>query len=215
VSTIFRLKSENISYATRSSFIKQIKSGNEEAWMNFYSKYVGMIHSIGRKHNLTKEECDDLMVEVMLIFWKKLDNFFYDRSKGRFRSFLSRISDIAAIKIYKKSRRQYQTDEIQDLEYPAEVDEKYMQEYQDFLLDKALEDLKELVDTETYEVFYMSVFQSRPVNEIALVTRKSPGNIYAIRHRCLKKLKELINFYRQYEENNLAPQFKSNSVSEG
>ena len=61
-----------------------------------------------------------------------------------------------------------------------------------------------VVDTETYEVFYMSVFQDRPVSEISLVTRKSPGSIYAIRHRCLKKLKYFINLYRQYEENELA-----------
>ena len=209
MSTFFSLKSENLSYATRSSFLKQIKSGDEEAWMTFYSKYVGMIHSIGKRHNLSKEECDDLMVEVMLIFWKKLDNFIYDRSKGKFRSFLSRISDLAAIKIYKKNHSKNFTGEIRDLPYPAEVDEKYMQEYQDFILDKALDNLKESVDTETYEVFYMSVFQDRPVTEIALVTRKSPGSIYAIRHRCLKKLKNLINTYRQYEENNLAPQFKS------
>ena len=103
------------------------------------------------------------MVEVMLIFWKKLDNFIYDRSKGKFRSFLSRISDLAAIKIYKKNHSKNFTGEIRDLPYPAEVDEKYMQEYQDFILDKALENLKESVDTETYEVFYMSVFQDGPV----------------------------------------------------
>ncbi len=200
MSTIFSFKPDASEFATRSSFIRQIKSGNEETWNEFYRKYTGMIRSIGRKHNLTPEECDDLTVEVMLIFWKKLDNFFYDRSRGKFRSLLCRISDFAAIRIFKKNHRHGQDSGMQDLEYPCEIDEQCMQEYQDFLLDKALDELKEVVDTETYEVFYMSVFQDRPVSEISLVTRKSPGSIYAIRHRCLKKLRYFINLYRQYEE---------------
>ena len=204
MSKIFSFKADISDFATRSSFIRQIISGNEETWSEFYRKYTGMIHSIGRKHNLTPEECDDLTVEVMLIFWKKLDNFFYDRSRGKFRSFLCRISDFAAIKIFKKNHLGGSSAEVQELEYPCEIDEQCMHEYQDFLLDKALDDLKAVVDTETYEVFYMSVFQDRPVSEISLVTRKSPGSIYAIRHRCLKKLKYFINLYQQYEENELA-----------
>ena len=77
-----------LSYTTHSSFLQKISSGNEEAWGEFYRKYVGMVRTVGRKRRLTPDECDDLMVSVMLIFWKKLDTFVYDRQRGKFRSYL-------------------------------------------------------------------------------------------------------------------------------
>ena len=72
-----------------------------------------------------------------------------------------------------------------------------MAEWQAFILERALEDLKNHVDSDTYNVFYMSVVQNRPVEDIAKVTRKTPNNIYVIRSRCLQKLKQLIADYKR------------------
>ena len=89
---------------------------------------------------------------------------------------------------------------MESIDYPPEIDQLYMDEWRDFLLQKAIDELKQIVDTETYQVFYMSVVQNRPVSDISAVTRKTPNNIYVIRSRCLKKLRRLIQSYRQREE---------------
>ena len=87
-----------------------------------------------------------------------------------------------------------------NLEYPPEIDQIYMDEWRDFVLQKALEDLQSVIDTETYQVFYMLFVQERPVSEISLVTRKTPNNIYVIRSRCIKKLTAIIENYRKFGE---------------
>lgn len=194
-------KRELTSYTTHSSFLQRIRNRKDEAWLEFNEKYAGMIYRIGKKRGLTKEECNDLMTDVMVIFWKKIDSFIYDRERGLFRSYLARITHFAAIKLF--SGRKNKNDIVNEtLEYPPEIDRIYMDEWRDFILDKALEDLQNCVDTETYQVFYMLFIQERPVSEIAIVTRKTPNNIYVIRSRCIKKLRKIIETYRNADDFN-------------
>ena len=191
----------NISYTTSSSLLNAVRSGNDPAWEKFYAKYSGMIYAVGKKWTLSKEDCDDLIIEVMKIFWKKMDKFVYDRSKGKFRSYLARIADNCAMQLYFKQKKNKNiTAMTADSEYPAEVDRNMMEEWKDFLLQKALEHLRLSVDTETYQVFYMSFVQQCSVAEIMEVTRKTANNIYVIRSRCLKKLSALLKEFRQLDE---------------
>lgn len=191
--------SKTLSYTTNSSFLRRVKAGDELAWKEFYIKYSGMIYSIGKKRRLNAADCDDLMIEVMMIFWEKMDCFVYDPQRGRFRSYLSKITEYCAMKRFVRNRRNA-VKSSSDIEYPPDIDTICMEEWQNFLLQRALDDLKTMVNTVTFQVFYMSFFQNRPVEEICAITRKTANNVYAIRFRCLKKLRGLINEYRQLGE---------------
>ena len=186
-----------MSYTTNSSMLRSISAGSEEAWCEFHRKYVGMVHAVGRKRRLTKEECDDLMVTVMVTFWKKLDTFVYDRQRGKFRSYLAKIADFSAQKIYRNSHLDKgDILHTQLVDYPEGIDSVHMEEWKNFVIEQALEELQKTIDTETYQVFYMYFVQKRPVADIAEFTRKTPNNIYAINSRCRKKIKAIIAAYR-------------------
>ena len=184
-------------FSTHSSFLNRIKSGDETAWFKFHERYVRMIRHIGTLRGLTPAECDDLMIDVMVIFWKKAESFVYDPEHGRFRSYLGAIANFAALKLLGKNRPQ--TGPLPE-DYPAEVDVTEMEKWHDYLLGKAVEELRESVDTVTYEAFYMLCIQERSVSDVAAVTRKSPNTLYGIRHRCLQKLKKIIAEYRRFED---------------
>ena len=192
-------QSATVSWRTSTALLLEIQSGSENAWHDFYIRYAAMINHVGEKRNLTPEECDDLMIDVMVIFWKKVDSFLADPHRGRFRTYLTRIAEQVANKLFHKNRQLPPPVDSEE-DYPDDIDQYYMEEWRNFILRRALEDLKESVDTDTYNVFYMSVVQKRPVEDIARVTRKTPNNIYVIRSRCIKKLKQLIAHYRQCEE---------------
>ena len=182
---------------TDSTFLRQVQDGSEKAWDEFYRKYSAMIRFVGKKRSLTPEECDDLMVEVMTTFWKKMDTFVYNRGQGRFRNYLGRIADYCAMMVFARNsqHKMLSIDTIE--EYPDEVDEKFLDEWRDYLLELALEELKEKVDTETYQVFYMSFVQGLSVSDITAVTRKTPASIYVIRSRCFSHLSSFIAHYRK------------------
>ena len=203
--------SENISQSgtfsltTKSSLLREIQTGSESAWHEFYGRYAAMISRIGEKRQLTAEECDDLMIDVMVIFWKKVDSYLSEpQQPGAFRKYLGKLANNVAERIFRKNRQTPPPPMPPDDDYPDGIDELYMEEWRNFIFTKALEDLQLAVDTDTYNVFYMSVVQKRPVEDIVKVTRKTPNNIYVIRCRCLKKLKQLIAHYRQCEEAELS-----------
>ena len=170
------------SLTTKTSLLQEIQSGSESAWHEFYSRYAAMISKVGEKRNLTAEECDDLMIDVMVIFWKKVDAYLADPQRGRFRKYLTRIASVAAAKIFRKNHPATPLPP-EEPDYPPDIDTFYMEEWRNYILKRALEDLKESIDSDTYNVFYMSVVQHRPVEDIAKVSRKTPNNIYVIRSR--------------------------------
>ena len=197
-------RGETVSYTTNSSLLRHVQQGNEDAWNRFYQKYIGMIHSIGKKRRLTPEERDELTIDVMTIFWRKMDQFIYDRNRGKFRSYLGKIADYCAMQIFSKKEDDPEIISDPEMDYPNDVDDALMEDWQNYLLDKALEALRENVDTEVYQVFYMSFIQKCPVSEIAAITRKTPNNIYVIRSRCLSKLTALIKEFRQLDDQMLS-----------
>ena len=198
LSETFRKSRVFCSFSTRSSFLRRVRSGNEAAWFEFHDRYVRMVRQIGAQRGLTSDECDELMVDVMLIFWKKMDAFFYDPGKGRFRSYLATIADFAARKVLRNHRKKSELPLSCD--YPADVDASEMEEWKNHLLKTALAELRESVDTVTYEAFFMLAVQGRPVEEVSSVTCKSANTLYGIRFRCIRKLKSIIADYRQLED---------------
>ena len=197
-SDMLRQSTRFCSFTTRSSFLKRLRAGEESAWFEFHDKYVRMIRQIGTSRGLTPTECDDLMVDVMVIFWRKMETFVYDPERGRFRSFLGAIADFASLKILRDQRKLSEAPPLAD--YPDEVDPADMEEWRRYIWEKALGELRESVDTVTYEAFHMLFCQGRPVEEVAAVTRKSPNTLYGIRHRCIRKLKRIIAEYRRFED---------------
>ena len=197
----FRRSRASLPSTTRSSFLRRVRAGNEQAWCEFYRRYAGMIADIGRRRGLTPEEREEMYNDVLLTFWKKIDTFIYDRSRGTFRGYLAAIADFISLRLFRKRQlRQKRFVEAELEDYPCEVDPAVMEEWRNFVLDKALEELQTQVDTETWETFHMSFVQGRPVEEVASVTRKSPGNIYVIRSRCLRRLREILRAFRQSGE---------------
>lgn len=205
---------KNISYTTNSTLLENVRSGDDPAWNEFYVKYAGMIYAIGQKRSLSKEDCDDLLIEVMTVFWRRMEDFIYDRGKGKFRSYLSKIAHNCAIQIYtRRIKHKNGVAEELNTEYPADVDIAMMDEWRNFLLEKAMEKLKLTIDTETYQVFYMLFVQNCPVDEVAAVTRKTASNIYVIRSRCLSKLSAFLREFRKLDESQL-PAHSHNTRSE-
>lgn len=184
-------------FSTHSSFLNRIRSGDETAWFEFHEKYVRMIRYIGVQRGLTPAECDDLMIEVMVTFWKKMEQFVYDPEHGKFRSYLGTIASLLSLKILRDHR---QDTAPLPADYPAEVDTAEMEEWRAYFWEKALEELRENVDTVTYQAFHMLFVQGRSVEEVSAVTRKSPNTLYGIRHRCIRKLKSIIAEYRRFED---------------
>ena len=179
-------------YTTRTSHLRRLADMEDAAWKEFYSKYRAMIAAIGKRHDLTPEDCDDLMQQVTSVMCDRLRDFVYEPEKCRFRSFLYRVAENLSCNM----RRKLQGSGAVSAPLPeyaeSELDRAFMEEYEDFLLARSLDELKRSMESGAYLAFEMLVVEKRPVAEVAAITGKTAGALYSIRHRGLKKLRDII-----------------------
>ena len=62
--------------------------GDEAAWSRFFDLYAGFVFAISRSKGLTSEDADDIVQGVFSELARKMPTFEYDRTKGKFRSYL-------------------------------------------------------------------------------------------------------------------------------
>ena len=179
-------------FTTRSSHLRRLKNGEDEAWREFYRKYRAMILAIGRKLHLPEKDSEDLMQEVAAVCHRRLQTFIYDRDRCRFRSFLFQVTANLSRNLRRKDRTAVHAKFAPDETAAPGLDEAILREYEQFILDRSFLVLKESVDSETYLAFEMLFIEDRPVPEVAALTGKTANTLYSIKHRCLKKLQAII-----------------------
>ena len=74
---------------TRSSVLAAVKdTGDAAAWARFFDLYAGFVFAIARSKGLSSEDADDIVQGVFSELARKMPTFEYDRTKGKFRSYL-------------------------------------------------------------------------------------------------------------------------------
>ena len=179
-------------FTTRSSHLRRLKNGEDAAWREFYRKYRAMIIAIGRKLHLPEDACEDLMQEVAVVCYRRLQNFIYNRDNCRFRSFLFQVTINLSRNLRRKNRKKIPLKNLPADETLPGLDEEFLREYERLILDRSFLILKESVDSETYLAFEMLFIEDRPVAEVAAITGKTANALYSVKHRCLNKLQRII-----------------------
>ena len=76
---------------TRTTLLDRLDR-DETAWTEFFERYRDVIVDLGHFKGLSDDECDDLVQNVMIRFFHKVENGFkYDPTLARFRTFFSRL----------------------------------------------------------------------------------------------------------------------------
>ena len=169
--------------------LRRMAAEDEQAWVDFDAKYRSMIRAVAKQRGIAEEDCDDLIQEVMVICCRRIGSFFYDRSKGHFRSYLYSIIKNAAWQMRRK-KAPAPPEGMQD--YEEGIDRIFMEQYEHFLVKTVLKLLRERVNTETYSAFEMLALEQLPVAEVSRITRRTPAQLKLIRFRCLRILRRCI-----------------------
>jgi len=74
---------------TRETLLQRVRRPRDQsAWQEFANAYNGFIHRIACQMGLQHHDAEEVCQNVMLQLWKKLPEFQYDASRGRFRGWL-------------------------------------------------------------------------------------------------------------------------------
>ena len=182
---------------TRSSVLAAVKdTGDEAAWARFFDLYAGFVFAIARRKGLSSEDSDDIVQGVFSELARKMPTFEYDRTKGKFRSYLLGLINWRVLDKLKADKRESELNAAycEEEKSAAPVTEAAFidQEWQNAAFDEALRRLQEEARPDHFAAFVESTVEGLDTETVMRLHGMTRDIIYQIRARLTSKLKTLV-----------------------
>ena len=182
---------------TRSSVLAAVRdTGDAAAWARFFDLYAGFVFAIARSKGLSSEDADDIVQGVFSELARKMPTFEYDRTKGKFRSYLLGLINWRVLDKLKADKRESELNAAycEEAKSSAPVAEAAFidQEWQNAAFDEALRRLQEEARPDHFAAFVESTVEGLDTETVMRLHGMTRDNIYQIRARFTSKLKTLV-----------------------
>ncbi len=185
-----------MAHTTRQTVLSRMKKGEDIGWDEFYNIYSTFIIFLTQIRGVPEDDLDDIVQQTMTNFFKRNTIIRYNKEEGKFRSFFRKIVNDTINDYYRhKSRKSNQSlslneDDI-DIPVDSELEAEWDKEWDQHILSQALEELKNRVETKSYQAFDLYVLQKQKVKEVATLLNLKKNAIYGIKNRLQQILKEI------------------------
>ncbi|MDR2131150.1 MAG: sigma-70 family RNA polymerase sigma factor [Odoribacteraceae bacterium] len=171
------------------NIILEIRSGDREAFREFFEDYYPVLCSFARKYLFDTERCRDIAQEALLTYWEERGRFL-DLSEAR--RFLYTVTRNACFNVLKKERAADRYLQASGQEYADDFEEKIIEHEVFLLLHKAVNGLP----TQMRRIIEYSL-QGMRNSEIAREIGIAEGTLHTLKKRAYRKLREAMkdHFY--------------------
>ena len=182
---------------TRSSVLAAVKdTGDAAAWARFFDLYAGFVFAIARSKGLSSEDADDIVQGVFSELARKMPTFEYDRTKGKFRSYLLGLINWRVLDKLKADKRESELNaaycEEEKAAAPVTEEAFIDQEWQNAAFNEALRRLQKEARPDHFAAFVESTVEGIDTETVMRLHGMSRDNLYQIRARFTTKLKTLV-----------------------
>lgn len=205
-------KRNDDSIPTRASLLGRLKDWDDsEGWKTFTDTYWKLIYRSAIKAGLNDEEAKDATQETILSVCKKMRDFKYDPALGSFKAWLLTTARWKITDQFRKRARQVRPVEatredpdrtplVERIPDPNTLglDSILEEEYQQNLVEAALDRVKHRVNDKDFQIFHCYVVKEWTVKEVMKSLGVSRFQVYNAKSRISKLLrKELEQLKRQ------------------
>lgn len=191
-------------YTTRQSLLDAMRQNQESAWEDFRTTYAPLVRLIAAKRHLNDQETDELLQDVCLNVFQRDALNKYDPAQGRFRTYLGRIIYNCANDIIRKRNAaadaaHFTTRSFNHLpqDNPDPTQLELQQDWENFLMEKAMAEVRARCADVTFLAFEFHARQKRPAKEVAAQLGISEQNVYLASSRITQRIKEAIERLRK------------------
>lgn len=193
---------------TRSSLLLRLRrGGDEESWGEFVALYEPLLLRYVRTRGLSEEDARDVVQNIFASLFRSLPNFEFDRAKGRFRTWLYRVTQNAIADWARRLRRERAAERawqerLETLQEAAgsEPEAEWESAYRKRVLEFSLRQVREKTEPKTWACFEKHVLQGCPGAAVAGELGMNVGGVYANASRVLAKVRGLCAEYMEEVE---------------
>jgi RNA polymerase sigma-70 factor (ECF subfamily) len=176
--------------STSASLLERLRRPNEEAaWNRFVDLYAPLLRIWAGRFGLQANDADDLVQEVFATLLRDLPRFVY-RPPKRFRGWLWTVTKN---KWHEKCRRKSlpcaASAALVEAEVPDGVQAVCEAEYQDHLVRRVAEFLREEFQPKTWQAFWECVVAERSGSDVARELDMTENAVYIAKGRVLRRLR--------------------------
>ncbi len=183
---------------TRYTLIGKLRNAQDaEAWAEFTNIYQPLIFRICRKRGLQHADAIDVTQEVLSKVAQASEKFSSERYGATFRGWLYRVTQNLVIDFLRKRERNVLAKADYsplraDHQQPEKNDEsaEFRLEFQRQIFWLVAKDVRTQVKAQTWQAFWLTEIEQRPVEDVAKELNITAGSIYVSRSRVIAKLKQ-------------------------
>ena len=186
---------------TRRSLVLRLRNLDDEAaWKEFIEIYEPLVYRIAHRKGLQEADARDLCQDVFRGVASAIERWDPDPAKGKFRSWLFRIARNMLVNFLVRERRQPRgsgrTSVQELLEAQPAVDSdgqaEFALEFKRRAFRWAAQRVRNEFTESTWQAFWQTGVQNRPVEEVAGELGMSAGAVYVARSRVLARLRDRV-----------------------
>ena len=182
---------------TRQTLLSRLKDwDDQESWREFFNTYWKLIFGVAVRAGLTEAEAQDVVQETILSVAKTMPNFKYDPGKCSFKTWLQHLTRKRIADQFRKrnpadaadKRHAEESAAVEALDraedgLACDLEAIWAEEWQNNLLDAALDKVKVRVNPRQYQMFFLYVVKKLPLREVTRTLEVSAGQVYLAKHR--------------------------------
>jgi RNA polymerase sigma-70 factor (ECF subfamily) len=191
---------------TRISLILRLQRPSDaEAWQQFCEIYQPLVFRIARSRGLQNADADDLTQEVLVRVAKSVGRWQPEADRGSFRGWISTIARNLVIDFLRKQSAGCPVTQHSDVhrllaEIPeggsvddhAKATQYFDAEHERQMFFWAANKIKSSFQDRTWQVFWETTVNERPVSDVSRELEMSRGAIYVARSRVIARLRKTI-----------------------
>ena len=182
-----------MSMDTQSSLLLRVRNIEDQAsWDKFAAQYQPLLLAYVQRHGLKEHDAFDVVQEIFIALIQKMPEFTLDRERGRFRTWLWKVTHNAVINWKRIQNRHAAAEESLRLRAGLESavsQDEFEKEARASVLEAALKLIEHECLPTTWRCFREHILNGRPAADVASELNVSSGVVFAQASRVLKKLR--------------------------
>ncbi len=177
--------------STSSSLLSRAGDGDETAWREFDARYSSLIIRYCCRLGLQHTDAEDIRQVVMARLARALPSFQYQRTRGRFRTYLGHAVRNEVARRFTRPASPLQAVDLDETAGPEPLDANWEREWIEHHLRMAMLRVRQTHDPKSVRAFERLLAGETPA-EVAATLGMSAEAVHKVKQRIRDRLREIV-----------------------